>query len=162
MEVRGSCHCEKVTFSVVTHTPCSFTRCYCSICRKLAGSGGYGMDFNCDRDTLKVQGEQYLKGYQAIKNKETGEVSHLLRHFCTECGTHVYATNMKVPNALYAFSGVIDTPLPYVEEKDIHHIFVADKCGWVIGPEIDPSKGSFAGHDDISFEKWHEINNRAV
>ena len=38
----GSCHCGAVKFSLQSHTPYPYMRCYCSICRKTGGGGGYG------------------------------------------------------------------------------------------------------------------------
>ena len=36
MKLNGSCHCGAVKFSVESHTPYPYMRCYCSICRKTA------------------------------------------------------------------------------------------------------------------------------
>ena len=44
MKLEGSCHCGAVRFSVETHAPYPFMRCYCSICRKTAGSGGFAIN----------------------------------------------------------------------------------------------------------------------
>ena len=42
MHLKGSCHCGKVKFRVESAEPVPFMRCYCSICRKTAGTGGTG------------------------------------------------------------------------------------------------------------------------
>jgi hypothetical protein len=39
MELSGSCHCGAVRFTVISPTPYPYQACYCSICRKTAGSG---------------------------------------------------------------------------------------------------------------------------
>ena len=54
MKLEGSCHCGAVHFTVESHTPYPFLRCYCSICRKTAGGGGYAINIMGDglRDTL--------------------------------------------------------------------------------------------------------------
>ena len=44
MKLAGSCHCGAVKFTVVSHTPYPFMRCYCSICRKTGGGGGYAIN----------------------------------------------------------------------------------------------------------------------
>ena len=44
MELQGSCRCGLVKFSCDSHTPCPYMRCYCSICRKVGGSGGFGIN----------------------------------------------------------------------------------------------------------------------
>ena len=38
MKLEGSCHCGAVRFSVESHEPVPFMRCYCSICRKTVTS----------------------------------------------------------------------------------------------------------------------------
>ena len=43
MKLEGSCHCKAVRFSLESLEPYPFMRCYCSICRKTAGSGGVGI-----------------------------------------------------------------------------------------------------------------------
>jgi hypothetical protein len=40
--------------------------CYCSICRKTNGSGGYGINIAAERETLEfIQGEEKMKIYEA-------------------------------------------------------------------------------------------------
>ena len=43
MQLKGSCHCGAVKFSLQSDSPVPFMHCYCSICRKTAGSGGYAI-----------------------------------------------------------------------------------------------------------------------
>ena len=66
MLLEGSCHCGAVTFSVETATPYPYMRCYCSICRKTAGGGGYAINIMGDAPSLKVEGQKHLKVYRAI------------------------------------------------------------------------------------------------
>jgi hypothetical protein len=42
MLLEGSCHCGAVNFRVESETP--YQACYCSICRKTAGGGGYSIN----------------------------------------------------------------------------------------------------------------------
>ena len=44
MRLEGSCRCGAISFSVGSHTPYPYQRCYCSICRKNAGGGGYAIN----------------------------------------------------------------------------------------------------------------------
>ena len=44
MELQGSCRCGAIKFSVLSHTPHPYMRCYCSICRKVDGGGGYAIN----------------------------------------------------------------------------------------------------------------------
>ena len=70
MKLKGSCHCGAVKFTVDSHTPQPFMRCYCSICRKTAGGGGYAINIMGETATLKVTGARNVGVYRArIKEK---------------------------------------------------------------------------------------------
>jgi len=58
MRLEGSCRCGAISFSVDSHTPYPYQRCYCSICRKSAGAGGYAINIMGRADTLKVKGKR--------------------------------------------------------------------------------------------------------
>ena len=47
----GSCRCGAIRFS---HTPHPYQLCYCTICRKTAGGGGYAINIMGAAATLKV------------------------------------------------------------------------------------------------------------
>ena len=57
MKLEGSCHCQKVKFSLESNEYVPFARCYCSICRKTAGTGGYAINLGGDFKTLEVEGK---------------------------------------------------------------------------------------------------------
>ena len=40
-------------------------RCYCSICRKTAGGGGYAVNLGVPESALEVEGEDNLSVYNA-------------------------------------------------------------------------------------------------
>ena len=65
MQLKGSCHCGKVKFTVESAEPVPFMRCYCSICRKTAGTGGYAINLGAVARTMKVTGERFLGIYRA-------------------------------------------------------------------------------------------------
>ena len=56
MRLEGSCHCGAVRFAMKTHTPYPYMRCYCSICRKTGGGGGYAINLKAAADSLDVPG----------------------------------------------------------------------------------------------------------
>ncbi|CAI5524410.1 unnamed protein product [Closterium sp. Naga37s-1] len=74
MRLEGSCHCRAVTFSLESSSPCPYQLCYCSICRKVGGSGGFGINIGGDARTMQVQGEEHLATYRAKMRGDTGEV----------------------------------------------------------------------------------------
>ena len=63
--LKGSCRCGAVNFEVKSHTPAPFMLCYCSICRKQQGGGGYAINLGGISDTLKVTGKKNLGVYRA-------------------------------------------------------------------------------------------------
>ena len=65
MLLEGSCHCGAVSYTVTAHEAVPYMRCYCSICRKTAGTGGYAINLGADHRTLKVRGREHLSIYQA-------------------------------------------------------------------------------------------------
>ena len=65
MKLDGSCHCGAVKFCVASHTPYPFMRCYCSICRKTAGGGGYAINIMGDAADAAVRGAKNVSVYRA-------------------------------------------------------------------------------------------------
>src|SRR3546814_13955981 len=93
-------------------------RCYCSICRKTAGGGGYAINLSGDYATLKVSGEEHLAVYQA--RGATGApdaVSTARRHFCKHCGSALYLYDPTWPELVHPFAAAIDTPLAAAPES---------------------------------------------
>ena len=53
MQLKGSCHCGAVRFSLFSAHPYPYQRCYCSICRKTQGGGGYAINLAGDSRTME-------------------------------------------------------------------------------------------------------------
>ncbi|TDJ62387.1 MAG: GFA family protein, partial [Proteobacteria bacterium] len=90
MLLQGSCHCGAVSFRLRSAHPYPFNLCYCSICRKTAGGGGYAINLGGDADTLEVDGRDHVRIYQAkIRDRETNAVreSPAQRSFCSVCAS---------------------------------------------------------------------------
>ena len=75
MRLEGSCHCGAVRFSLNARTPVPYMRCYCSICRKTAGGGGYAINLGGDAATLKVEGEADISVYR-VRRAEDADAAH--------------------------------------------------------------------------------------
>ena len=65
MRLEGSCRCGEVRFALASHTPQPYQLCYCSICRKTAGGGGYAINLAGVANTLEVLGRDSLCIYRA-------------------------------------------------------------------------------------------------
>jgi len=84
MHLEGSCHCGAVKFSVESESPVPFMRCYCSICRKTAGAGGFAINLGALARSMKVRGKRHLRIYRALIPNEAGggtQHSTARRHF---------------------------------------------------------------------------------
>jgi hypothetical protein len=150
MHLEGSCHCGAVTFSVKSHEPVPFMRCYCSICRKTAGTGGYAINLGAEHKSLKVRGEEHLGVYQA--RMEDGSRSTGQRHFCKLCGSALWLYDPTWPELVHPHAGAIDTPLP--RPPDAVHMMLGSKPDWV-DAHVRPADETFDDYPQESLAEWH-------
>src|SRR5262249_37076067 len=133
MHLEGSCHCGKIKFTVESAEPVPFMRCYCSICRKTAGTGGYAINLCAVARTMTVTGKRSLGVYRAwlANDKRPGRHrSTAQRNFCTRCGTALWLWDPTWPDLIHPHAGAIDTPL--ASPPDNVHCLVGSKAQWVI------------------------------
>jgi hypothetical protein len=155
MKLEASCHCGGVRFSLCSAHPYPFNYCYCSICRKTAGGGGYAINLGAENSTLQVQGEENITVYRArIRDQESGVTteSPARRHFCSICGSALWAWDPRWPELIHPFASAIDTDLPTPPERT--HLMVASKASWI---ELRPGRGDkvFDGYPEESIAEWH-------
>ncbi len=160
MELKGSCHCGAVKFSFSSHTPHPFNYCYCSICRKTGGGGGYAINIMGDAGSLKVEGEENISVYQSRNNHrdvydEEG-LSSNHRHFCAKCGSALWCFSPNYPEFIYPFASAIDTPLP--TPPDRVHLMLAYKADWIDVPEGEHDV-HFDHYPEEGIEEWHKARN---
>jgi len=158
MLLEGSCHCQAVRFSVESAQPYPFMRCYCSICRKTAGGGGYAINLGGDHATLQVRGREHIGIYRAMLPAEDGEPqpSSGHRHFCRECGSALWLWDPNWPELVHPHASAIDTPLPVPPETT--HMMLGSKAPWV-QPDIRREDKSFDEYPDESLADWHARQN---
>jgi hypothetical protein len=149
MRLEGSCQCGAVRFAVESSTPHPYMRCYCSICRKSAGGGGYAINLGAHNETLEVEGKEHLTFYHADRD---GSPSQAQRHYCGQCGSHLWLWDPRWPELVHPQAGAIDTPLPVPPQ--IVHIMLESKPDWVVA-DIRPGDLSFDGYPEESIEAWH-------
>lgn len=155
MLLEGSCHCARVRFSVESAQPYPFNRCYCSICRKTAGSGGYAINLGADNSTLSVVGREHVSEYQPrITDPVTGvaEMSPGRRYFCRHCGSPLWAWDPRWPELVHPHASAIDSELPIA--PDHTHMMLASKANWV-PVATGPGDRRFDTYPDESLEQWH-------
>ena len=152
LKLEGSCRCGKVHFSVDSHAPVPFMRCYCSICRKTAGGGGYAINLHADKGTLKVEGDTSV--FHAAIEDDDGkcEVSSGERHFCPACAAALWVFSPDYPELLHPFASAIDSELPKAPSSV--HMMLGSKASWV-EPHIGPEDLCFDSYPDVTLEDWH-------
>jgi len=117
--------------------------CYCSICRKTAGGGGYAINIMGEAKALKVKGRANLKKYRPM---------HGERYFCGKCGSALWAWDKRWPEWVYPFASAIDSKLPKPKERQ--HIFLDSKAPWVEVPKGKRER-RFARYPREAIVDWH-------
>ena len=156
MLLEGSCHCGAVRFSCESRHPYPFNRCYCSICRKTQGGGGFVVNLGGDAASLTVEGEEHLTVYRARNDAFEDGLSPLERRFCRHCGSALYVWDARWPELLHPFASAIDTPLPTPPE--LVHLMLDSKPEWV-GCDVGPDDKTFPQYPEESIAAWHERLN---
>jgi hypothetical protein len=149
MRLEGSCQCGAVRFSVESRTYHPYMRCYCSICRKSSGGGGYAINLGADNRTLNVEGRENVTHYNARMNGSTSQAN---RHFCRQCGSPLWLWDPRWPELVHPLASAIDTELP-VPPQTVH-IMLASKPSWVT-PDVAPGDLTFDEYPEESIEAWH-------
>jgi hypothetical protein len=156
MMLDGSCHCGAVRFRVRSRHPYPYQRCYCSICRKTQGGGGYAINLAADAETMKVVGRKNVGIYHArARNPEDrrAEVSSAERAFCKTCGSALWLFSPEWPELIHPFASAIDTKLPVPPEHT--HLMLDFKAPWV-ELQLGPRDKRFKRYPTESIADWHE------
>jgi hypothetical protein len=153
--LKGSCRCGAVHFSCDSHTPVPYQRCYCSICRKTAGGGGYAINLGAAADSLKVHDPKgAIRVYRAEIRREDGacEASTGERSFCSLCATALWLFSPEWPQLVHPFASAIDSDLPLPPSSV--HLMLDFKPSWV-ELQLGGDDLRFARYPEQSLEDWH-------
>lgn len=153
--LEGSCRCGAVRFRCDSHTPQPYQRCYCSICRKTAGGGGYAINLGADARTLQVEADGDAKRVFHAEIREDGGACRLStaeRHFCARCATALWLFSPEWPELVHPFASAIDSPLPTPPASV--HMMLRFKPSWV-EPQVGANDVCFDLYPDESIEAWH-------
>jgi hypothetical protein len=154
IRLEGSCRCGAVTFAVESHTPYPYQLCYCSICRKTAGGGGYAINIMGDSATLSVAGKRAIRVYRAKIEDENGRcrTSKGERNFCARCAAALWLWDPRWPELVHPFASAIDSKLPAPPSRT--HIWLGSKANWVV-PHVARGDQKFREDPKLSIEEWH-------
>lgn len=155
MKLKGSCHCQAVHFTVNSNTPYPFMRCFCSICRKTAGGGGFAINIMGESKTLKVKGKQNVHIYHAHMGKKGKKIkrSSGQRHFCKHCASCLWIYDPEWPEWIYPFASAIDTALPKAPKHT--NLMLKYAASWCDLPH-GRNELNFQIYPDESIEEWHK------
>ncbi len=155
MQLAGSCQCRAVRFGLRSRHAVPYQRCYCTLCRKTQGGGGYAVNLSGDSASLTVEGLEHITIYHGdIRNPgQPDRISTGERHFCKLCGTMLWLYDPAWPELIHPFASAIDTPLPVPPEHT--HLMLASKPDWV---EFDRRPGdlAFDHYPKESIAHWHQ------
>ena len=153
--LKGSCRCGAAAFEVESHTPAPFMLCYCSICRKQQGGGGFAINLGAVSQTLTIAGKRRLGVYRAaIEDAERPvcEISTGERNFCRACGSALWLYDPTWPELVHPFASAIDGELPKPAERT--HLMLRYKASWV-EPDIRDGDKAFDLYSEESIADWH-------
>lgn len=156
MKLEGSCHCQSVKFSFQSENYYPYQLCYCSICRKTQGGGGYSINLSGETKSLKVRGKKFIKIYRAkiaSPEKKKREQSTAERNFCGLCGSALWLFSPEWPELFHPFASAIDSPLPIAPEHT--HCMTDFKASWVVVHKNKKDK-IFKGYPKESIAQWHQ------
>lgn len=159
IRLEGSCRCGAVRFSLASHTPQPYQLCYCSICRKTAGGGGYAINLGGLADTLEVEGREVLGVYRAeLEEVDPNgtcrlQTSSAQRHFCTRCASALWLFDPTWPELVHPFASAIDSELAVPPARV--HLMLRYKPSWV-EPRVGPDDACFEEYPAQSIDDWHK------
>jgi hypothetical protein len=155
MRLEGSCHCQAVKFRLECPHPYPYQRCYCSICRKTQGGGGYAINLGALSASLRVTGRKHIAIYHARMQDPGEQRAHRSagqRHFCSLCGSGLWLYDERWPDLIHPFASAIDTALP--KTTDTTHIMLEWKAPWVV-VQNGPGDRRHQGYPRESIAEWH-------
>ena len=155
MTLEGSCRCGAVHFSCRSHTPQPYQLCYCSICRKTAGGGGYAINLAADARTLAVRDpDKAIAVFRAEIRQDDGrcELATGERNFCSRCATALWLFSPEWPDLVHPFASAIDSDLPTPPSRV--HLMLKFKPLWV-KPRQEPGDEMFDLYPKLSIDDWH-------
>jgi hypothetical protein len=100
-QLSGGCLCQKVQYKIISK-PLSQGICYCQQCQKSGGAYGspllvlFKTQFECTTENLSFCITQSARG------------SAVTRHFCKDCGSHIFSQISDVPDILTVKAVTLD------------------------------------------------------
>ncbi|KAN0079930.1 Mss4-like protein [Tylopilus felleus] len=159
VQLKGSCHCGAVRFTVDSHTPVPYQLCVCSICRKVGGTGG-SINLGAIAKTLHIiQGKDDIRVYRAVLDRDTPKesIASSERNFCSRCSAMLWLYDESWPELLHPFASAIDSP-PLEPPEQMVVAKADSKPDYVRLPE--GAKKVYKHYGPDSIEEWHKKHGK--
>ncbi len=111
--INGSCLCGNINFNASTD-PLFMANCHCKSCQKTSGSM-FSAIVGIPESTLTIEGNT-LNSYTTIG--DSGKPIN--RHFCTNCGTLMYAIAEVAPGVIYLRAGTFDGEFSFTPKANVY------------------------------------------
>lgn len=139
----GGCLCGGVRYAALAR-PSRVTICHCNFCQKATGSA-YMVEPIFDAADFSV-----LSGTPKIFDQVSagsGKVVHV--HFCQDCGTKLWLSFERFPNAVGVYAGTFDEPSWFaIDPEDSKHIFLGAARPDTVVPAVLPTFVAHATAND--------------
>ena len=153
LKLAGSCRCGAVRFSMQSHAPHPYQLCYCTICRKTAGGGGFAINLSAAADSLDVKGRAALRVYRAdLATKRAASTPAPANEISAENAVRALAVRSDLAGSHPSIRIRHRHVTPDASVSHAHH--AAFKASWV-EPDIGPNDQTFDDYPDMSIEEWH-------
>ena len=114
--IRGSCLCGGIRFEI-TGTPLWLAWCHCTRCRKVGGMANV---------SIRAEQFRWIRGQELVTRYQPEPPHHLVRCFCSVCGTYLGEPDTGNAGFPIAASALDDDP----RVRPILHEFVSEKAPW--------------------------------
>ena len=130
--------------------------CHCSICRKTAGSGGYGINLGARAATLKVQRRETSRPLSRAASASPASARRARRPSgasAASAAAPLWLFDPRWPELVHPHASAIDTPLP--KPKEVVEAALAFAPTWV---DVPRGKGHVHCRQwpEESLEEWHK------
>ena len=102
-----------------------------------------------------VKGREHVRVYQAMIQRDgdsESKQSPARRHFCGECGSHLWLWDPRWPELVHPLASAIDTPLPIPPERT--HLMTDSKAPWV-EVRAEAQDRTYGEYPEESIADWH-------
>jgi len=119
--ISGSCLCGEVKYSLGQDIG-GIMHCHCIKCRKAHGSAFSSVAKIEDSNFSLQDASQQLKSYQSSEGKH--------RHFCSNCGSQIYAKRDNTNFLILRLGTLNDDTLVNTDYQESKHIWLSEKACW--------------------------------